>query len=306
MRKLQASLVFAAALGVVAAPGFAGVHYRSTTHTESDRGASSDVQVEGWVSGDKAKVAFMESHAASARGEAAPGAPGALKKGTYLLTRDGGRTIYLVDPDSKTYGEFSLDALMGLVGGIMNGMGPLLKVEFSDPKVEKVADENGGTVAGLPTRHLRYRTTYTLKMRVLGMGNTADVENDQDLWVTDRLQDVALGVWLRSDPPKTGNTQFDKLVAASRDKLPGFPLKMVTVSTNKQQRGGKTTVTRSSMEVTQLQTTAVPDATFAIPADYKETQMIPAAQAGEQGKDEEEQGGLRGLLRRKKTGGGGR
>jgi hypothetical protein len=274
-----------AALAVIASgPAFAGVHYKSVTKTEDAQTKGSSIAVEGWVSGEKARVEFKES------------ANPAAKQGSWLLTKDGGKTIYLVDPEEKTYAEWNLQAMLGVVGNVMQGMGPLLKIEFSDPKIEKLLDEDGGTVSGLPTRHVRYRTSYNMKIRVLGMGNEANVVTEQDIWSTDRLQDVALGIWLRSDPPRTGNEQFDKLIAAEAGKTQGFPLKTVTVSTSTQKKGNKQTVTRSTMEVTQLDTNAnVPGSSFEIPGGYKETQLLPTAEDGEG-----EEGGLGSILRRNK------
>jgi len=52
--------------------------------------------------------------------------------------------------------------MLGTAGAVMNGMGAMVKMDFSTPKVEKLADEDGGTLLGLPTRHVRYRTSYTL------------------------------------------------------------------------------------------------------------------------------------------------
>lgn len=293
MRQKHAIVTLILALAVLAGmPAFAGIHYKSVTKTEDGQTKGSSMQVEGWVSGDKARVEFKES------------ANPAAKQGAWLLTKDGGKTVYLVDPEEKTYAEWNLQAMLGLVGSVMQGMGPLLKIEFSDPKVEKLLEEDGGTVAGLPTRHYRYRTSYLMKMRVLGMANEANVVTEQDIWATDRLQDVGLGVWLRSDPPRTGNEQFDKLIAAEAGKTQGFPLKTVTVSTTTQKKGNKQTVTRSTMEVTQLDANAnVPGSSFEIPAGYKETQLMPTAEEGAEG----EEGGLGSLLRgrnKKKSDGG--
>jgi hypothetical protein len=292
VKKLIPTMVLAALCA--AAPCFAGIHYQAVTKTQDAKDKSSATEVEGWVSGEKAKIQFKAS------------ANPTMEAGTYLLTRDGGKTLYLVNPEEKTYAEMDLQAMLGFVGGVMQGMGPLLKFEFSEPKVEKLLEEDGGTVAGLSTRHYRFRTSYTMKVKVLGMTNASDNVIEQDIWATDRLQDVALGVWLRSEPPRTGNEQFDKLLAAEMGKVRGFPLKTVTVTTTTQQKKGQQTVTRSSMEVTRLDDATVADASFEIPAGYQETQLLPTApQQGEagQGESQEEQGGLGGLLRRKKSGG---
>ena len=185
--------VLSAIFLLAAAPSFAGIHYKSVTKTESEgaKARNSDVQTEGWVAGDKAKVVFVESN----------GNPMA-QKGTYILTKDGGKVLYLVSPEDKSYAEWSLQGMMGVVGAVMNGMGPLLKVQFTDLKSAKAGEEDGGVILGLPTRHHKVHTTYTMTIKVLGMGNTANVVSDQDVWATTKLTDVALGVWLRADPPR--------------------------------------------------------------------------------------------------------
>jgi hypothetical protein len=297
LRKLTLSLLSAALL-LAAVPCFAGIHYKSVTRTEAEgaKARNGDVRAEGWVAGEKAKVAFLESN----------GNPMA-QQGTYIVTKDGGKTLYLVNPKDKTYAEWSLQGLLGTVGAIMNGMGPLLKVQFSDLKASKVAEEDGGTVLGVSTRHYKFHTTYTMSIKVFGLGNTANVVSDQDVWATTRLTDIGLGVWLRAEPPRTGNAEFDKLLAAQAGKYEGFPLKVVTTSTSTQQKGNKSTTSHTTVEVTELDRNAsVPASAFEIPAGYKEIQMVPTDQQGAQQDDkQEEEGGLRGLLKRKKGSGGG-
>ncbi|HEX5758265.1 MAG TPA: DUF4412 domain-containing protein [Thermoanaerobaculia bacterium] len=256
---------FAALLLLAAVPATAGLRYQATTKTEG--GAASTMTVEGWVSGEKAKVLFRESTQPM------------TEAGTYLLTPDGGKTMYLVNPEEKTYAEWDLQAMLGMAGALTGGgMGPMFKMDFSEPKVEKLLDEDGGTVAGLPTRHTRFRTSYTVTVKVMGMGNTSDVVTEQDLWTTDQLQDVGLGVWLRA-APRSGNEQLDKVIAAEMGKVAGFPLKSVTVSTTKGKKG-KETVSRTTMEVTELDRTDVADSTFALPAGYQEIQLLPAGLMG--------------------------
>lgn len=259
-------LSFAALLLLAALPAAAGFRYEAVTKTDGQAGGNT--KVEGWVSGEKAKILFRDSDQPFA------------ESGTYLLTRDGGKTIYLVNPEEKTYAEWDLQAMLGMAGAITGGaMGPLLKMDFSEPQVQQLADEDGGTVAGHPTRHTKFRTSYTVTVKVMGMGNTSDVVTEQDLWTTDQLQDVGLGVWLRASP-RSGNEQLDKLIATEMKKVQGFPLKSVTVSTTKGKKG-KETVTRTTMEVTALERADVADASFALPVGYKETQLLPPGLAGQ-------------------------
>ncbi|HYU31999.1 MAG TPA: DUF4412 domain-containing protein [Thermoanaerobaculia bacterium] len=268
MKNQPRTIVLALLCALAAAPSFADIHYKSVTRTETS-GKSSSMQAEGWASGNSARVELKESDNPI------------LKPGSFLLTKDGGQTVYLVNPQEKTYAEWDIREMLGAAGAVMNGMGPLLKMEFSEPKVEKLLEEAGPTIAGLPTRHVRYRTSYTMKMKVLGMGNESSVVNDEDIWVSDRLQDAALSIWLRADPPRTGNEQLDKLIAAGRQKFQGIPLKTVAVTTSTNAKNNKQTTTRTTMEVTELDTKAnVPGSSFEIPAGYEKTEVMPMAQPG--------------------------
>lgn len=297
MRQLTrtfASVLFTAALAT--APAWAGIHYKAVTDNQDSKAGSSKIEVEGWVSGNSARVEIKDSNNP------------VMGTGTYLLTKDGSKTIYLVNPEEKTYAKWDVQAMLGALGSVMKGMGPLLKMDVSEPKVEKLAEEDGGQLLGLPTRHYKYRTSYNMTFKVFGMGQTSNVLVEQDIWSTDQLNDLALGAWLRSEPPTMGNEGLDRLIKSEMGKMRGYPLKTVTVTTNTPQKKGEKTVTRSTMQVTQLDTSAtVPASRFEIPSGYQETQLLPmaGAQASEGQGGEEEQGGFGGLLRRGKKKDGG-
>lgn len=254
-------LLSAFLLAGLAAEARAGFHYKATTRTESTAGRGmGDVKVEGWVEGDKAKVEFRES-----------GNP-VFPKGGYLITKDGGQSMFLVDPSEKTYMRFDLRAMMGAAGGMMEGMGPLLKFDVSNPKVEKLGEEDGGQILGYPTRRHRYRTSYSMTVKVFGMGRAQAIVSEDDVWMTDKLSDKAFGVWLRAEPLRTGNAQLDKLIDAETSKAQGFALKRVMTQTATD-KGGKATKTTTTMTVDLLESANPPASAFEIPAGYEETEM---------------------------------
>jgi hypothetical protein len=266
VKRLHSSLLAALFLASLATPAWAGYHYKSGTRTEG-AGRGADASAEGWVDGNKAKVLIRES--------STPG----LTSGTYLLTKDGGKTIYMVDPKEKTYAVWDVRAMLGALGGVMQGIGPLLKFDFSDPKVEKLGEDDGGAIVGYPTRRVRSRTSYTMTVKVFGMGRSNQVVADDETWWTDKLADPGFGVWLRGDPPHTGNAQLDKLIdsQASAARGKGFPLKKVTSQTTTDKNGRKTE-SKITMEVTLLEQANVPASSFEIPAGYEETEMaLPGA-----------------------------
>lgn len=265
-RRLPAAALLVATLFAPVAAR-AGFHFTSTTTVETPRGPQKTV-TEAWIDGDRGRVDFKES------------ANPIVEAGSYMLTRDGGRTLILVNPEEKAYGEMSLDALLGSIGAVMGGMGPLLKIEISNPKVETLLDEAGPTMLGQPTRHLKFRSTYQMKVKVFGMGKANDVLTEEEYWVTDSLLDKSFGMWLRTGKAKTGNADLDRLIATQTEKLKGVPLKSVTVSTTTQ--GGKSQKTVSTMEVTALDSFTKAPVSFEIPTGYEEREMMPQLPMGGQ------------------------
>jgi hypothetical protein len=196
-----------------------------------------------------------------------------LSEGAYLLTQDGGKTVLLVDPEEKTITEWDLQAMLGMVGGIVQGMQGIMNLEFSDVKVEELEQGAGGELLGYPVAHAKYRTTYTTSIKVLGMKRASTTEAVQEVWTTDAFGDPALGIWLRNEPPTTGIEDLDALIAAEMEKVEGFPLKTVSVTTTTGQKGKRESTTRSQTEVTLLEEVAVPQATFELPAGYERVSL---------------------------------
>jgi Domain of unknown function (DUF4412) len=279
MRKLN--VVLACAVIVIATRSLAGVYYVAQTTAEGGPGAGQqNTTVKGWVSGDNGKVVFESSKNPM------------LGQGSYIITKDGGKTMLLVNPKEKTYMKWDMESMMGFVGGAMK----MMHFKYADPKVEKLAEEPDGLVAGIPTVHYRYRTSYTMSMSMLMIHKTTHVVKDEDIWAAPKLAEAALGIWLHKTPPKTGNEDLDRMVQAEMGRMQGFPLRIKTVSTDTDEKG-KTTTTTVQMEVTELQMQPVPDSTFEVPADYKET-TLTGADEGE-GKGGESGNPFKGLFGKK-------
>ena len=239
----------------------AGMTFKSVTKMEGGSGRHSgdamNMAVQSWVDGDKSKVQFTES-----------GNP-MMAAGSYMLTQDGGKTMYMVNTKEKTYMKWDMEAMTGQAMKMMGGMA---SIKITDPKVDKVLDEAGSNMLGYPTRHCRFRTTYATEVSVMGMKTKSMVAQDQELWTTTALNDKGFGAWLKREPPKTGNADLDNLAKAQMATMQGFPLKTITATTTTD-KSGKSTVTKMIMEVTDIQKADVPASTFALPPSYKEVQM---------------------------------
>lgn len=245
------------------APAEAGYRYQATSTTTPEKGKPQVTEVEAWVEGPNAKIVFRES-----------GQP-MVEAGQYLLTRDGGKTLYIVDPEEETYAAMDLSAMLSTLGSVMEGLGGMIDMEFRDVEVEKLADEPGGERLGRPVRHLKYRTAYTLAIKVFGMKRENRVEAIQDAWVTDALDAEGFGVWLRSNPP-TGFAGLDELIEAEMEKVSGFPLETVIVSTTEGQKGKRSSTSRMETRVTALEEVALGDDVFALPAGYERVETGPS------------------------------
>lgn len=273
MRRIYPALLSLFLLAA-ALPAAAGIHYTSVTTTEGP-GTDQRTVAEAWVEGERAKVEFRDA-----------GNP-MLEKGTYILTTDGGKTLYLVDPKEKTYAEWDLEAMFEMLGNTMEAVQPMVNLQIENVEVEKLDSGSGPSMVGLSTRYAEYRTTYDMKIKVLGMGRANHVDTVQKIWTTDELGDAALGVWLRK-APTTGFADVDELVKAEMGKIDGFPLKTVSTSTTTGQKKKRSQTTVTTMEVTELERgVSIPDSTFEIPEGYTRTEStLP-----EEGEGEQDEGG---------------
>ncbi len=205
---------------------------------------------------EKARIEFTEGHGP------VPGAGG------YLITKDSGKTFYMVSPKDKTYMKWDMEAMMGMAGS----MGGMMKMQISDPKIEKLLDEAGEPILGYPTRHYKFHTAYRMSMTVMGFKNEMTIDKAEEAWTTTKLDISALGAWF-SKMPKTQNEEFDKLVQAEKGKMSGLPLKMLSVQTTTDGQG-KTTVTHTSMTISEVKKIGAGDVVVDIPEDYKEMNMF--------------------------------
>ncbi len=205
---------------VTSSTAFAGLYYESTNVTRQEGKKKGDeVLVHAWVDGDKSKVLFVD------------GDRGMVQEGFYLLTTDGGETLYLVNPQDENYFKWSVDGMFAGLGALMQSMGGMFSIDFSEAHYEKLGEEPGGDVLGRPTRKVTSATSFVMDMKMLGIKRHDRIESKQEAWITNELTDLGLGIWLRNKPPATGNEEFDALLQEGWEGMEGFPLKTLTTTT---------------------------------------------------------------------------
>jgi hypothetical protein len=246
---------------------FAGWEYSTVTSAEgSQHSQRRNNQMTGWVDGDKAKIEFLQSDSPL------------TAAGSYLVTKDGGKIMYMVNPRTKTYSKWDIASIAGFAGGAMQ----MMNMKISAPKVETLLEEKGEKIAGFATTHYRFRTSYTAEMNFMGIRRATSTVTEEDIWACPELNDAGLTVWVNQQGVKTGNEQLDKLVQAEMEKVKGFPLKRIAVTTTKD-GNGEPQVMKMTTQVTEIKKANPSASLFALPAGYQETPMLSPISGGKGG-----------------------
>ncbi len=231
----------------------AGIEFTSKVTNKRGQTVS---RTKGWVDGPKAKIEYVSGQKSSG-----------LKKGSYILSKDGGKTVYAVDPQNKSYMKFDIDKLASQVGDFMNAAGGFISLKFTNPEFKTLSDDRGPEMHGLPTRHLKTETSYTVSASVFGQKNITSISRKDETWLTKKIRDKGMQIWTQQRTIKTGNKDIDKIIASETKRLDGIPLKVTSVTTTKE-NNKKPQVTTVTHEITSLKRTKIDAETFEIPKDY--------------------------------------
>ncbi|MFN7941406.1 MAG: hypothetical protein U0X73_07385 [Thermoanaerobaculia bacterium] len=256
---------------LVAAPATAGWTFTmKTSNSGSPHAEMADSVTRVALEGGNAKVEFLETRNPM------------FGKGTYLLMHE--QKLYVVEPDKKTYALFDLEAMSNSLASAMSPGGTGMKLTYDDVKVEKLLEEPGGAIAGYSTTHYKFHTSFKQTMSMGPMTIASLVDTVEDSWTTTAISFGEAGSMVSSFGGTQLGKEIQKLIDAQKGKMTGVPLKRISVTKvenqgtgvmaallNKANGEGPTTTT---MEVTELSESAIPAATFAIPAGYSETQLM--------------------------------
>lgn len=244
-------------------PSFAAYYFEARS-TGDDAGAAGTVT--GWIDAGKARIEFRDGGAAM------------FEAGSYMLTTDGGATVYLVNPGERAYSQLDVEQIFQSIGTAMNAIGGLVNMEFADFTSEKLLEEPGGDVLGYPTTHYRFKTGYTMRMAMLGMRRQSRIDTDQEIWCTTAIDRRGFDLWLRPDRFRTGNADIDRLIEQQYGDVDCLPLRtrMVTTATD---ADGRSETTTTVTEVTVLREDTPPSGTFDLPAGYR-NEPLPTLPAG--------------------------
>jgi hypothetical protein len=103
---------------------------------------------------------------------------------TWLLLREGGRTLVTVHPHQRTYSEIDAAKLEGIIGTAMRAVNVIVTMDIVHSNVNGERLGDGGEVAGVRTQ--RYRLTQEYEMNVGAFGETERTRHRivSDYWVS--------------------------------------------------------------------------------------------------------------------------
>ena len=187
-----------------------------------------------------------------------------FKDNSIVFSTDGGKTMTVVDPSTKTYYEMQLDQLISGAGSLLKG-NPMIKISFENPKVTVRDGGDGGTIEGYPTHKSTLDASYDIVIDAMGTQMTSHMQMTTESWTTDQLSSE-FSNFLQAKNMRTGVEALDKLIEAQSTALKGFPLKQISsVKTN--QNGRDMTMTTTAT-VTDIVKKDIDAAQFTLPDGY--------------------------------------
>jgi hypothetical protein len=205
-----------------------------------------------------------------------------FKPGSYMLSM--GDEMFLVTPSERTFARFDIAMMQGMAQEMIGGQGGSM-FQIKNVKVEKTVDEPGEKVAGYPTRHYQFKSSWTMAMTSMPM--SMDSTAVEDYWTTDAIP-ISLGrgaeVLQASGLP--GSARDSEAAKVLKD-VKGIPLRQVSLQTTKTNMGGAFGAvaggmmnkmggkpTKTTSEITSVQEVDLPASAFEIPEGYREVQLF--------------------------------
>jgi hypothetical protein len=243
-----------------AAPAPLTSYYYEATTTQSAPGKAEPQvsRMKAWVDGPRARIEF-----------AGGGKKSTYPEGSYVVTKDGGETVYFVNPKKKAYARWELDDVVRDVADRLKNEGGMVRLELTDVSDEKLLEEPSQPILGFEATHRKWRSGYTMKYAILGIDQTRREDTVRELWFSDRISGSGYDALLQPGRLKTGHSGLDKVVAGRIGEPHGFTLRSETVTKVRKGKGEEQTL-KSRTDVTLLRAETTDASRFEVPSGYVE------------------------------------
>ena len=149
-----------------------------------------------------------------------------FKSGSIVLSRDGGKTLSIFDPATKTYYEMPLQEMLGGAADMLKNSA--MKVSFGNPLVTVQEAGDGGKIEGFPTRKMLVDASVDINIDAMGQKMNSRLSMHSESWTTDRIDPNAANIF-QQQGVRTGIEALDKLIEGQAAAFKGrFPLKQVS------------------------------------------------------------------------------
>jgi hypothetical protein len=270
--RIKSLILSAIALFVSATVLQAAVVYefRQSSRSEVQNLPSMDVSGTATIDGFQSRVDF--------RGTSMYG------NGVYVVSRDGSRSLTLVDPNNRTFAEIDLASIAQTLGQA--------QITVSNLKTNLKKMPTRLEIAGFPTDHYRLEASYEISINAGGVPVRQMVETQVEKWTTAAFGDVASIFIAGGEAMVTGNPQLDQLIAAEATQIPGLTLRQViTITTTpireRSGRRGESVLSlaprrqMSEFLISSIRIATADPAHFQIPANFRRVDSIrPSDQSG--------------------------
>jgi hypothetical protein len=177
-----------------------------------------------------------------------------FRTGSFIVSRDGGTTLTVVDPHAKTYYDVRADQLTGTLSSLLGGT---VTARVANAKSARRAAGSGPPLEGYATRREIVESSYDLVVDVMGQELTLPVRTKSESWTTDRIAPQYMNFLQLGE--------LDRLAGAQRT---AFPLREVTTLTIAGGPFGRMTTTTTTT-ISRIAAKTVAPADLAVPSGYR-------------------------------------
>jgi hypothetical protein len=252
-------LVTVALACFAAVPAFAALQYEFSQKNTSEDTVTpmTDLSARAVVDGDRSRVDFLAGNL--------------YPPGTYVISTDGSRRLFFVDPMSKSYTEFN-------TAGVATALATS-NIKIDNLKSSVDLRDDRPIIAGIPSDHTVLTIAYDISVTMRAIPLKQHVTTTIDTWSTSRYGDV--GQNELTNALRTGNPELDMLLESEAGKIKGFPLRQIVTtrtSVDTPSRGSQLKIPSTRTFVRETWVTAVRETTpepvlFTVPATYHRADM---------------------------------
>jgi hypothetical protein len=188
-----------------------------------------------------------------------------LKNG-YWLYKSGEDNIYIVNEKEEKYTIISIDQLLQITGAL----GQVAQIEIVDHSIN-VEELARAEHLGYPCDHFKVTTNYTMKIKIAFIKKAMKVLEEKEIWSTPAMQEIdQINPSFQSKHYRTGIPDLDEMIQKEieHQKVIGFPLKVITKTTQMNKKGKVTEENSTTMTVTEILFKTFPEGFFDIPQHF--------------------------------------